>query len=153
MPSSAIAKIKSAPRSIIALLFLAALGGGIIFAHHSVAQTTIRVGGSTYTLAVADTPALRTKGLGGRSSVAPRVGMLFSYSNQDIRCFWMRDMHFSLDMIWLNSEYQVIHLAQNVSPSSYPQTFCANRPAQYVIELQSGQVAQARIHVGQILNF
>lgn len=155
MPSNATAKIKSAPRAVVVLLFIVVISLVFLSAGHrnKANVTDLHVGGFTYSLNVADTPALRTKGLGDRVGMPVNQGMLFSYTNQDTRCFWMKDMHFSLDMIWLNAQHQVVYLQQNVSPNSFPHTFCSTSPAQYVVELDAGQAASRQIHLGQMLSF
>lgn len=124
---------------------------GVVFTMHTQA-TQLRVNGQTYTLSVADTDAERTKGLGDRASMASNVGMLFVFSAPGRQCFWMKDMHFSLDMIWADSNKRVVQVAKDLSPATYPNVYCANN-AQYVIELNAGQAAKAHIADGTVLNF
>jgi uncharacterized membrane protein (UPF0127 family) len=104
-------------------------------------------------LEVADTVAARDKGLGGRASLPANHGMLFTYGTEDIRCFWMKGMHFSLDMLWVGADKRLRFVQSDVSPNTYPQSFCPPVPAQYVIELDAGQVAQSGLRIGQKLNF
>ena len=60
-------------------------------------------------------------------------------------------MKFSIDIIWLDANKKVVQLEKNVPPSSYPNTFCADN-AQYVIELNAGQVRDAKIARGQVFD-
>jgi uncharacterized membrane protein (UPF0127 family) len=111
------------------------------------------VSSRVFNLQIVDNDVAREKGLSGWSSLAANSGMLFSYTNSDIRCFWMKDMQFSLDMIWVNAGKQVVHIQPDVSPGTYPQQFCPNQPAQYVIELNAGVAVAAGIRDGQTLRF
>jgi uncharacterized membrane protein (UPF0127 family) len=114
---------------------------------------SLHAGKYSYHLIVAKTTAQQTKGLGDRNSLPTNEGMLFLYPNSGERCFWMKDMRFPLDMIWTDSHKKVVALEQNVSPQTYPETFCSKTPAQYVIELNAGQVSLAGIRAGQTLSF
>ena len=54
-------------------------------------------------LEVADTDASRTLGLSGRDSLDSGAGMLFTFDAPGIYPFWMKDMKFPLDMVWIDS--------------------------------------------------
>lgn len=107
-----------------------------------------------FRLEVANTNATRARGLGGRTTLAADQGMIFTFNDQAVRCFWMKDTLIPLDMIWLDSARRVIHIEHDVKPATYPQTFCANnKPARYVIELKSGAAHAAGITEGRRLTF
>jgi uncharacterized membrane protein (UPF0127 family) len=99
-----------------------------------------------------ETPETQTKGLSGRSSMARDEGMLFMFKEPAVQCFWMKDMHFSLDMIWLDENRHIVKIERDVSPDTYPKSFCSDVPTQYVIELNSGVADQAKLYIGQQLN-
>ena len=64
-----------------------------------------------------DTNELRALGLSGRESIADDRGMMFVFDRSTTNnCFWMKDMKFSIDMIWLNEAKQVITVVEDVSP-------------------------------------
>ena len=118
------------------------------------AAKTIRLGGQTYTLQVADTPEKQELGLGQRDNLGPRTGMLFSYAEPAMdRCFWMKDMRFSIDIIWLDASKRIVKIEPSLSPATYPKTYCPSQPAQYVIELNAGQVHDLGLQTGQQLSF
>jgi uncharacterized membrane protein (UPF0127 family) len=106
-----------------------------------------------YQLQVADTAAERSKGLGGLSVLSQDTGMLFVYDYPSKECFWMKDMRFALDIIWLNTRKQVVYMAQRVAPETYPETYCPDTPARYVIELPAGAAARGGVHTGDTLSF
>lgn len=116
--------------------------------------TALRMGNETYTLQVANTPEQQALGLGGRDSLALKAGMLFSYPQPiEQSCFWMKDMRFTIDIIWLDSEKQVIKIESNLSPATYPQNYCSDKASQYVVELSAGQAAKLDMAIGQKLDF
>lgn len=125
----------------------------VLFAARPAHTVTLRAGTHDYNLSIATTAAEQAKGLGDRTSLPVDEGMLFEFNDQATRCFWMKDMHFSLDIIWLSSAKKVVHIQPSASPATYPATFCPSQPAQYVIELNAGQAKAADIHTGQTLDF
>ncbi len=92
-----------------------------------------------------------TRGLSGRESMSFNEGMLFDFQSEGEHCMWMKDMNFSLDMIWLNRDGQVVDVIRDIQPDTYPdQVFCnETAPAQYVIEVNAGVAESANIILGQ----
>jgi uncharacterized membrane protein (UPF0127 family) len=127
--------------------------------HHPVAgkpvyaTETLQLQNRTISLEVADTQAKQELGLGQRDSLANNKGMIFTYAQEKELCFWMKDMHFPIDMVWLDGDKRVIHLEANVSPDTYPKTYCPDKPAQYVVELNANVAGQSGIRIGQQLKF
>ncbi|HVS78959.1 MAG TPA: DUF192 domain-containing protein [Candidatus Saccharimonadales bacterium] len=113
----------------------------------------VKTGNQRIDAEVAYTPTQMQEGLGGRQCIASDQGMLFEFSQPGRYDFWMKDMRFSIDMVWINSAKQVVYIQPDVSPATYPQTFVSVRPAQYVLELKASRAAQLGLHNGSRLNF
>lgn len=96
------------------------------------------IGGETINLEIADTSAKQAKGLSGRASLFPDQGMLFVFPEVGFHNFWMKDMNFPIDIIWLDANYKIVSIKGNVAPESYPETFAPSAPALYVLELPAG---------------
>jgi hypothetical protein len=151
------AKIKSAlskrpPKKAI-LITLAVLCLALPFVFSTPISAVLRVYGASYKLQIVSTETARQTGLGGRATLAEDAGMLFVLDEPRKECFWMKDMRFSLDIIWLDAQKQVVHMEQNVASGTYPTTFCSSKPAAYVIELRAGEVAKRHIVLKQKLDF
>jgi len=98
----------------------------------------IRIAGRSVKVSIADTPASRERGLGGRAGLGPDEGMLFVFPEDGRHAFWMKDMRFSIDIVWLSADGYVIAIAPSVSPKTYPHSFAPQTPARYVVELPAG---------------
>lgn len=147
------AKTKSAPKLIRYILVGVAIVAVILpFFFVGRMTTTLVSGGRTYTLEIVSTAESREKGLGGRREMASDRGMIFVFDPPGVQCIWMKDMQFPLDIIWLNSVKTVTKVASNVSPSSYPEKYCNDDEAKYVIELNAGEAKRAGIAPGKILS-
>jgi uncharacterized membrane protein (UPF0127 family) len=112
---------------------------------------TLKVNGTTIKLLVADTPESRELGLGGRASLPDDEAMIFVFDVPGRYEFWMKDMKFPLDMVWLDKNFKVVHIESNISPSSYPdQTFMPESDSQYVIEANSFFAQKNNLKIGDI---
>lgn len=65
--------------------------------------------------------------------------MMFIFDKPDYYGFWMKDMFYPIDIVFLDSDMKVISYIDNVDPASYPETFYPEEPAKYVIEMNSGE--------------
>ncbi|MEK7133517.1 MAG: DUF192 domain-containing protein [Patescibacteria group bacterium] len=122
---------------------------------------TVRVGNTTVRVSVMDTPEERQIGLSGRERLAPDEGMLFIFPEDGQYAFWMKDMRFSIDILWLSAsdrpsrdgseDGRVVYMLENVSPDTYPQSFVSSGPARYVLELPAGFVGRNNVSLGDIV--
>lgn len=110
---------------------------------------SVQFGSKIMHLERATTSAEREKGLSGRTSLPANQGMLFVFNHPDQYCFWMKDMHLNIDIIWLDKAQKVIKIQEKASPLSYPAAFCPDRDAQYVIEVPGGVTREAGVQIGQ----
>lgn len=149
MPSNETAKTKSAHKRAAARI-AAAIGIfiALILTHPG---TFLHLSRATYTLEVVSTADAQKQGLSGRTQLAKDKGMLFAYSTPTERCFWMKDMQFPIDIIWTDRDKKITHIEANISPKSYPKTFCAH--GQYIIELNAHEAVRNGLKAGQTLTF
>ncbi len=102
----------------------------------------------TMTVEVADTKSSRELGLSGRLMMGRHEGMLFVFPVPGRYGFWMKDMNFPLDIIWINQNGIVVEVERNADPSSYPKTFMNSSPASYVLELSAGEAEKQGVYIG-----
>ncbi len=100
---------------------------------------------------IADTSALREQGLSGRSELKENEGMLFVFPEDGVYTFWMKDMSFSIDMIWISKSGTVVHVENAATPRSYPETFGPDVPARYVLEVSAGFSEAHGVSVGDVV--
>jgi uncharacterized membrane protein (UPF0127 family) len=110
---------------------------------------SLRLGTATVLAEVADTPALREKGLGGRTGLEDGRGMWFVFDTDGLWAFWMKDTLIPLDMLWAAADGTIVYIAHNVRPDSYPAAFAPPAPARYVLEVPGGFAAKHGIAEGQ----
>lgn len=91
---------------------------------------------------VADTAEKRTKGLSNRDKLDNNSAMLFVFDNESYHSFWMPNMNFAIDIVWLNNDYQIVDVAEDVQPidkslNELPR-YINQVPAKYVLEFNAG---------------
>lgn len=79
--------------------------------------------------------------------------MLFVYEEPTTPSFWMRDMNFAIDIIWVNADGQIVDVMTHITPDTYPQTFEPNQPVKYVLEVNAGFTQEHAIKAGDLVEF
>ena len=74
---------------------------------------------TTYRVDVAASPGERQQGLSGRESMNQDTGMLFVFDEELPLNFWMKDMHFPLDIIWIDGRCRLVGVSAEV-PTPVP---------------------------------
>lgn len=97
---------------------------------------------------VADTSASREEGLSGRSGLRNGHGMLFVFDFPGRYGFWMKDMSFPIDMIWINENGVVVNVVENAKPEDYPMNYINQAPASYVLELEANKAREYGVYLG-----
>lgn len=100
---------------------------------------------------VADTESKKEQGLSGRDDLEYGRGMLFPYDNEGHYYFWMKDMNFSIDIIWINNG-KIIDITSDYEPSTYPGSVTSSDKASSILELKSGSVEQYDLEIGNSIN-
>jgi uncharacterized protein len=112
----------------------------------------ITIGGKgVFTVDVADTEAARVQGLSGRPSMAASQGMLFAFPSAGQHGFWMKDMHFPLDIIWFDQGGKLIYMETDLVPETYPEVFSPPASDMYVLEVNAGTASRYQFQAGDQL--
>lgn len=106
----------------------------------------------TLSVEVVNTEESITQGLSGRSSIGAD-GMLFVLPSREIATFWMKDMLFPLDLVWIDGSLVVGVTANVLAPAptatSLP-TYASPGSVTAVLELPAGRAEQLQIKAGSL---
>ncbi|MEK9174698.1 MAG: DUF192 domain-containing protein [Patescibacteria group bacterium] len=109
----------------------------------------VRLENTELKVELAESQGARGQGLGGRKNLPSDQGMLFIFEKPDKYSFWMRDMEFPLDIIWLDENKTVVDMVKDAKPESYPSTyFTPNKTALYVLEVNTGWAEKNNVKTG-----
>jgi uncharacterized membrane protein (UPF0127 family) len=122
--------------------------GQLFVGEEQTVQSTILVDEIPIVVTVVDTPESRAQGLSGRKSLAMGEGMFFVFETDGTPGFWMKDMDFAIDIIWISARGEVVDIHQGLQPDSYPASFRPKQPVRYVLEVPAGFTHMNNIHIG-----
>jgi len=97
----------------------------------------VKIGGQIIKVETVSTPETQGRGLSGRVGLKNDEGMLFVFSRSDEYSFWMKDMNFPIDIIWLGEDLRVVYIKKDAKPESFPEVFEPNENSKYVLEVVS----------------
>lgn len=114
---------------------------------------TIYLGKIALDVTVADEYDERVLGLSGVPSLRDLQGELFIFDTDAKHGMWMKDMLIPLDIIWIDKDLRVVHIAENVLPNTYPhQIFAPPVDARFVLETNAFFVSSLKVKLGDRLN-
>ncbi len=112
-----------------------------------------RVGGVSIKLELAINKNDQIRGLSGRESLDQDSGMLFVFQKPGKYYFWMKDMNFPIDMIWINENNEIVYIKKEASPDDYLATYGPEEDSKYVLEINSGLSDKYNIKTGDKVEF
>ena len=128
--------------------------GALNFSNQAQNSKEVIIGDNKITVEIADTENTRFKGLSGKDKIDENTGMLFVFDGSAaIRTFWMKDMKFPLDFIWINDNKIIqidkgIQIPQANTPDANLPTYTSKEPVNYVLEVNAGYTDKNNIKVG-----
>lgn len=156
-------------RIIIAVLFLIIIiFSGVYFyktryLQHQTIQGTakqtkssIEIKGHVLNIELARTDAEMSKGLSARRTLAEDDGMLFIFKQKLYPSFWMHDMNFPLDFIWIDEE-TIVDITKDVpnpekgTKDTQLKLYSPTHPVNYVLEVNAGYCTKMGIEIGDIV--
>jgi uncharacterized membrane protein (UPF0127 family) len=135
------------------VVWTAIIGGVFLWWKMNDEQQVVRLHGHTYHIAVMRTEEELEHGLSGTPSLPADHAMLFVFPYDTKWAMWMKDMKYSLDIVWLDANRTVIHMEKNLSPDTYPDEYRSETASRYVIELPSGTIEKTGIQLGDPAGF
>ncbi len=97
---------------------------------------------------IAESDYEQQQGLMFREKLPEGQGMLFIYPDEKERVFWMKNTKISLDMIFINSRYEIVRIQPYTRPLS-EKLYPSDKPAQFVVEVPAGFCERYGIKKGQ----
>ena len=133
----------------VAAAIIAVVAASVFLYQRATAPATVRIGEREFAMRIARSPAELEQGLSGTQEMPAGEALVFDFGRTDQWGIWMKDMNYSIDILWLDAAKKVIHIERGASPDSYPDTtYRAPNPSRYVIELKAGAAEASRITIG-----
>ncbi len=139
---------------LIILFLLVIVGVKVIHLHpvENISKQEViegTIGDITLNLEIAKTPSDRIKGLSGRTALEESEGLLFVFPKPGKYGFWMKDMNFPIDIIWIDKNMRVLGASEELTPESYPKSYYPPSEVQFVLEVPAGFYKRHSLKVGE----
>jgi hypothetical protein len=105
-----------------------------------------------YKVEIADNPVKRARGLMFRDHLAGDQGMLFIFPDQKKHSFWMKNTPISLDIVFANSNWEIIGIIENTTPES-TKPLTIDKPSKYILEIKADSVKNNKIKLGDKIKY
>jgi uncharacterized membrane protein (UPF0127 family) len=102
--------------------------------------------------AVADDEDSRSEGLMNVHNLPDDAGMIFIFDDEAPRSFWMANTPISLDILFVNSEMEIVRIHRNTPPYSH-ENIVSEAPAKYVVEVNAGFTLNHDIREGMKISY
>jgi len=120
-------------------------------------ERIVKIKDINFVVEVVSTPTDTAKGLSGRTALKPRTGMFFIL--QSPTQFWMKDMQFPLDIIWIGNTGKIVDITKDAKPSP-PETpmwllplYSSRLPAKYALEINAGESTSFKLSIGDAVTY
>jgi uncharacterized membrane protein (UPF0127 family) len=112
-------------------------------------SSEIIMGGETFKAEIVDNQEKIEKGLSGRESLCEKCAMLFLFDNLAKHNFWMKNMEFNLDLIWVKDN-KIVQISPQISHElGEKETISPAVEVNKVIEINAGMSEKLGLKVGE----
>ena len=116
--------------------------------------TNVKIDDTEIRAEIADNPIKKAKGLMFRKNLQEDEGMLFVFDEEGYHSFWMMNMSFPIDMIWVSKERKVVDMTKNAQPCKLIcSTYSPKEKAMYVLEVNANFTEKHGVKIGSSLEF
>lgn len=134
------------------------LTGKMPFNLPTLTSANVKLGNKEYSAILVKSDKDKMKGLSGRTSLDKNTGMLFVFDKKAPYPFWMKDMKFPIDIIYINDDsivdiFENVPAPQKAAPLYSLPVYKPKDAANYVFEINAGQTKQNNIKIGDKVSF
>ncbi len=103
-----------------------------------------------FSVEVVETPEARARGLSGHAPLGELEGMLFLFEAPVIQRFWMKDMLFDIDILWIRDGKLIgwVAGAKRPTPGQGLPIYSSPGPCEWVLELPADSARRFALAIG-----
>jgi uncharacterized protein len=105
---------------------------------------------------IALTDKQKQDGLSIKNFMNETEGMLFFLGDPTKASFWMKNMHFPIDIIWLDENFSIVHIENELKPCTmafYCPSYKPLKESLYVLETIAGFANNHHLNIGDRMDF
>lgn len=115
----------------------------------------VKISNHNFNVTVADSQKEREIGLSQTKSLSQNQGMIFLFEKSDYHYFWMKNMKFPIDIIYINKD-QIVTIKNNAQPikdKESPTIYSPTQPADKVLEISAGLAKKYKFKEGDKVKY
>ena len=133
---------------LILLIIVASIIVILLFRKTSKKYTTVKINDVSVRAEISESLIERSKGLMFKKSLPDNEGMLFVFDKEGYHRFWMMNMSFPIDIIWIDNEKKVVHIVKDAKPCGLIcNSYAPEKEAKYVLEVNANFTTKNKINV------
>jgi len=114
--------------------------------------SVVRIKDKVIIVEIANSQAEHRIGLMNHNELEKDHGMLFIFEEEKIHSFWMKNMKFSIDIVWIDSNEYIVHIEKDLPPcEDNCVIYAPEKESKYVLEVESGFTDEHKINIGEPL--
>jgi len=119
-------------------------------------QSTVDINGHVFKIEAVYSSTDIMRGLSGRETMADDQAMLFIFPDKQLRTFWMKDMNFNIDLLWIENneivafENNMLAPVENI-PLNELLRYTSPQPVDKVLEIKAGLINSLNIKIGDTI--
>ncbi len=113
-------------------------------------STTVTINDHKFEVMVSDSQKEREIGLSKTQSLSQNQGMIFIFEKPDYYYFWMKNMKFPIDIIFINND-KIVTIKENAKPlkgDESPIIYAPTEPSNKVLEISAGLAEKYKLRNG-----
>ena len=119
-------------------------------------RDSLKINDMVFNVEIFDTNEEIKNGLSNRNEIKKNQGALFVFNEPGFYSFWMKNMLFPVDIIWINDKKEVVFIKKDFQPCRIEedcQNIIPNKKAKYVLEIKAGIADKIDIKIGNKIVF
>jgi len=142
---------------IVLFIVIAVLVYVFYYNFYRYSGTTVNINGYVFKTDVVTSIVDMQKGLSGRETITDNQAMLFVYEDKNKRVFWMKDMNFNIDLLWIDDDQIVGYEKDMLAPAKDTpldnlKRYSSNAKVNKVLEIKAGLIDKLNIKIGDKVN-
>ena len=127
----------------------------LLFIYYNSNKNIVCFSENCFDVEISSTQEELSKGLMFRESLDKNSGMFFIFPEEGIYNFWMKNTLIPLDIIWINSNKEIVFIKKNAPPclEEICETFSSDEKALYVLELNAKTADKINLNLEEKVEF
>jgi len=126
----------------------------LLFIYYNSNKNIVCFSENCFDVEISSTQEELSKGLMFRESLDKNSGMFFIFPEEGIYNFLMKNTLIPLDIIWINSNKEVVFIQENAQPCKEKcEIYKNNQKALYVLEMNAGKAKELDIKIEDTAKF